>query len=93
MLTVSLTDTDKQSIVDMLLDRLTPLLKEQEKTVKTNDGEELLTREQVMEKLHIKANKLNQIIRSGDLKFIKLNRRVLVKSSELTNYINRNTIN
>ncbi len=93
MLTVSLTDTDKQSIVDMLLDRLTPLLKEQEKTVKTLKQRQAMSVVNVMEKLHIKANKLNQIIRSGDLKFIKLNRRVLVKSSELTNYINRNTIN
>lgn len=59
----------------------------------SEDGELLLTREQAMDLLHIRTSKLNQIQKSGELKYIKINRRILFRKSSIMEYLNRNTIN
>lgn len=92
-LEVSINDTDKESIVEMLIERLEPYLTKSDKVETDSDGLELLDREEVMKMLHIKQSKMGEIIKSGDLKIIRLNRRILFRKQDIINYLEQNTIN
>jgi excisionase family DNA binding protein len=56
-----------------------------------SDDSELLTTEEVAQKLKISEDKAYELVRNGSLQSVRMGRLVRVKPSSLTNYISRNT--
>lgn len=91
--TLSFPESFIETLADLLIERIEPLMNNRNKVETDDDGLELLDREQVMKLLRIKGSKMQDIINSGELKIVRLNKRVLIRKTHLEEYIYKKTIN